>query len=76
MSLRLKYLLVLLILISVPAVWLRWQAVDAHDQMIALLEEVKNKTPIDNLYLGDADLKRINQQIVEAQSPVGDFTGL
>ncbi len=66
MSSRLKLLCAVLCLSLLPVLWLRKNAVDTHDQMLALLEEVKNRTPIENEYLGSAALEGLNQRLAHA----------
>ena len=43
--------------------WKRMRNRDAHAQMVALLQDVLDRTPFENKYLGNADLLELNEQI-------------
>ncbi len=69
MRLRLTLLIGILCILAGTAWWLRGHTADTHDQMLTVLSEVKQRTPIDNAYLGDADLRQLNSQLETADSP-------
>ncbi|MCY2979930.1 MAG: CRTAC1 family protein [Planctomycetota bacterium] len=47
----------------VATFWKRMRNRDAHAQMVALLQDVLERTPFENKYLGNADLLELNEQI-------------
>lgn len=65
---RLVFLLALLFVCLGAALWLRQKTADTHDQMVAMLAHVRDRTPAENAYLGNADLLELNERLAGAQS--------
>lgn len=68
MNKRLIVLLLVMGCLLCAFVWTRPSPTDPHDQMVALLEQVKERTPLENKFLGNADWLHLSEQLARSAS--------
>lgn len=76
LSRKLSFLLAILCLLLLVFFWLRLRVVDTHNEMLSLLEEIRARTPIENRFLGTADLLKLNHQVEAASTLPELISGL